>query len=98
MDNLNVNAKQIQKNEDDEELEESLPNESKSDKFKRIAERRTNTIILSIRKLQYLSNRNNYEYSDSEVKQIFTAIEEELKKVSDSFLPSIKQPNLFKFK
>ena len=53
--------------------------EEKRERFKRVAENRTNRIIESIRLLGNCSNRSNYEYSDEDVAKIFSAIEKELK-------------------
>lgn len=53
--------------------------QEKSQRFKRVAEARTNKIIESIRLLRNCSNRSNYSYSEEDVKKIFSAIESELK-------------------
>lgn len=54
-------------------------NESKKEKFVRIAEARTNKIIDMIRLLGNCSNTSTYDYSKDDVKKIFSAIESELK-------------------
>lgn len=59
--------------------------ETKHEKFKRIAERRVNSIIDQIRILGNLSNTSNYEYSLDEVHQIFKTIEVELKNTKEMF-------------
>lgn len=59
--------------------------ESKSEKFKRIAENRTNRIIDQIRVLGNLSNTSNYEFTMDEVDQIFKSIQTELKKTREMF-------------
>ena len=51
----------------------------KAERFKRVAEGRTNKIIDQIRLLGNCSNRSNYEYSHEDIKKIFSAIESELK-------------------
>ena len=51
----------------------------KRERFIRIAEARTDKIIKMIRLLSNCSNRAAYEYTDDEVRQIFGAIEKELK-------------------
>ncbi len=51
----------------------------KAERFKRVAENRTNKIIDQIRLLGNCSNRSNYEYTDEDVKKIFLAIESELR-------------------
>ncbi len=59
--------------------------ETKSEKFKRIAENRTNRIIEQIRVLGNLSNTSNYEFTMDEVDQIFKSIQVELKKTKELF-------------
>ncbi len=51
----------------------------KTERFKRVAEGRTNKIINQIRLLGNCANKSNYEYSDEDIKKIFSAIENELK-------------------
>ena len=53
--------------------------ESKRERFKRIAENRTNKIINMSDLLGNCANKNNYEYTDEEIKTIFNAIESSLK-------------------
>ncbi len=51
----------------------------KSERFKRVAENRTNKIINSLRLLGNCANKSNYEYTEDEVKKIFAAIEAEVR-------------------
>lgn len=60
--------------------------ETKRSRFVRIAEARTNKIIHTIRLLGNCSNANAYEYSEQDIKKIFTAIENELKKSRERFV------------
>ena len=53
--------------------------QEKKERFRRVAENRTNRIIDQIRLLGNCSNRSNYEYTEEEVKKIFTVIESELR-------------------
>ena len=53
--------------------------ESKSDKFHRLAERRASEIISKLRLLANLSDKRKYDYSEEHVKQLFDALESELK-------------------
>ena len=51
----------------------------KQERFIKIAENRTNNIINTLRLLGNCANTNNYKYTDAQVKQIFSAIESELR-------------------
>lgn len=53
--------------------------ESKREKFKRLAEARTNKIIDMIRLLGNLSSKSTYDYFDDDVVKIFNSIEKEIK-------------------
>ena len=57
----------------------------KIERFKRVAENRTNKIIEQIRLLGNCSNRSNYEYKNEDVKKIFAAIESELKEAKQKY-------------
>jgi hypothetical protein len=59
--------------------------EEKREKFKRIAENRTNRIINDLYLLGNCSNRSNYEYTEEDVKKIFSAIEAALKESKQQF-------------
>lgn len=59
--------------------------ESKRDKFVRIAEARTNKILNMIDLLGNCSNPSIYEYSQSDVNQIFSAIENAVKDAKKKF-------------
>lgn len=56
-----------------------MKNETKRERFVRIAEARTNKIITTVRLLGNCSNRGNYDFTDADVQKIFGAIEKELK-------------------
>mgnify|MGYP000951489424 CR=1 FL=1 len=60
--------------------------ESKRDRFVRIVENRTNKILDMLRLLANCSNKSNYEYTDEDIKQIFAAIEKEVKATKNAFL------------
>ena len=60
--------------------------ENKRERFVRIAEARTNKIIDMLRLLGNCSNKSNYDYTDEDVKQIFAAIEKEIKASRNAFM------------
>lgn len=72
--------------------------ESKSDKFVRIAEARTNKIINMIKLLGNCSNKNTYDYSKEDVRKIFNAIDEELKIAKAKFEQGSESNKKFKLR
>lgn len=54
-------------------------NENKRARFKRLATKRANNAINTIRLIGNLSNTNNYSFTESDVVTIFGAIDEEIK-------------------
>lgn len=84
--------------EDVESDEGESPNETKNEKFIRIAEGRVTKILAWIKKLDNLSNRGNYEFTDEQVEQMFTAIEGELAEIKSHFIKSEKEEKRFKFR
>ena len=59
--------------------------ESKHDKFVRLAEARTNKIIDTQQLLGNCSNTSVYEYTQDEVEETFQAIEQELREAKKKF-------------
>jgi len=59
--------------------------ESKRQKFVRLATKRTNLVIKKLEVLGKLSNRGNYEYRDEDIERIFVAIQEKMDEVRDMF-------------
>lgn len=59
--------------------------ESKHERFVRIAEARTNKMIDLIRLLGNCSSKTNYEYSEEEIRRIFSTIEKELRNARSKF-------------
>jgi len=70
--------------------------ESKTDTFKRIAERRVRSVLKSLRLLGNCSNRNNYEYSQEQINKIFVKISETLIDTENLFTKSKKEVESFK--
>lgn len=65
--------------------EKSSLKESKREKFVRLAEARTNKIIDMLDLLGNCANKNIYEYTPSDVNQIFSSIENHLKDAKRKF-------------
>ena len=57
----------------------------KHERFKKIAEQRTNKILKTLKLLGNCANKGNYAYTDEEVRKIFNAIERELKVTKSKF-------------
>ena len=60
-------------------------NETKRERFVRLAEARTNKILDMLKLLGNCSSKSNYEYSDDDVKKIFNAIDREVKNAKAKF-------------
>ena len=58
-----------------EETKKVQDNESKADKFVRLGEYRVNKVIDAIGRLENLSNRTNYEYTQEQVEAMFSTLE-----------------------
>ena len=63
-----------------------MSQETKRERFVRIAEARTNKILEMMRLLGNCSSKSNYEYNDEDIKKIFSALEKELKNTKNRFL------------
>ena len=63
-----------------------MKKESKRERFIRLAEARTNKLLEMMRLLGNCSSKSNYDYTDEDVKKIFTALEKELKNTKNKFL------------
>lgn len=65
--------------------------ETKRERFVRLAEARTNKIIDMLKLLGNCASKANYEYTDEDVRKIFTAIEREMKNARAKFNGSDNQ-------
>jgi hypothetical protein len=63
-----------------------MEQESRHDRFKRLASKRTNEILEKIRILGNCSNKSSYEYTEEEINKIFSEIEKQLKLTKSKFL------------
>jgi len=60
--------------------------ETRKERFKRLATARTKAVLDKLRLLGNLSNRANYDYSEEEVRKIFSAVESQLRNVKARFI------------
>ena len=72
--------------------------ETKNEKFVRVAESRTNKIIDMIRLLGNCSSTATYEYTDEDVKKIFTVIDQELKVCKGKYQDTSNKESKFKLR
>lgn len=63
-----------------------MSEETKRERFVRIAEARTNKILEMLRLLGNCSSKSNYEFTDDDIKQIFGTLEKELRNTKNKFL------------
>lgn len=63
-----------------------MAKEIKREKFVRLAEARTNKIIEMLRLLGNCSSKANYEYTDDDIRKIFSTIDKEVKNTKNRFL------------
>lgn len=62
--------------------------ETKAARFKRIATRRTQRILDALRVLGNCANRSVYDYTDDDVRKIFSALEKQLADTKAKFKDS----------
>lgn len=75
-----------------------MSSETTTERFNRVAEPRTNAILEKLRLLGQCSNRNNYSYTDEKIRQIFRAIDTELRKTKALFNRRTSKDGKFKLK
>ncbi|MBI5676251.1 MAG: hypothetical protein HZC48_10580 [Nitrospirae bacterium] len=63
-----------------------MKQESRHERFKRIASKRTNDILEKIRILGNCSNKSSYEYTEEEINKIFSELDKQLKLTKGKFL------------
>lgn len=75
-----------------------MPDESRNERFRRLAETRGDRLIREISLLGNLANRKNYDYTPEEVDALFRPIEAELKEVRALFDPAATSSRKVTFK
>jgi len=71
---------------------------SKRERFVRVAERRTNNVLLNLRLLGNCSNRQNYQYDQEDVKRIFQALDAEVRRIKGLFESALGNARQFSLK
>ena len=66
-------------------MEEKMKGETKEKRFLRIAEKRVQRVLDSIKSLANCSNKRMYEWNDEQLKKIWDSIDRELEKCKMSF-------------
>lgn len=66
-------------------MRKSPENETKRERFKRLASLRTNEVLNRLKILGNCANRQMYEYSKDEVDKIFDEINRKLKEIKAKF-------------
>jgi len=67
-------------------------NENKRDRFRRLAQRRTNEVIRRLRILGNCADKGRYEYAKEDMERIFAAIDRRLNKTKAKFdLPTDRE-------
>ena len=66
--------------------------ENKQEKFIRIASKRTDSVLIALRRLKNCSIRSQYEYTSEQVEKITCALDEAIAEVKAAFreLPKVK--------
>lgn len=60
-------------------------NETRKDRFKRLATLRTNVVLKRLKVLGNCSNRSTYEYTEEEINKIFSEIERKVRETKAKF-------------
>lgn len=62
-----------------------MPKRDKAEKFVELANKRVNKALKHLKLVGNLSNRNNYEYSEQQVRKIVKALQEEIDGIRQRF-------------
>lgn len=73
-----------------------METETKKERFKRIAGARTVKILNMLKLLGNCANTGNYEYSEKDVRKIFSTLETDMNNVKTLFLKQSNDSSKFK--
>lgn len=71
---------------------------TRRDRFENVAARRTQKILEFLDSLANCSNRNNYEYTENDIRKMFSAIRERVKTSEAAFDKELNRSEKNKFK
>jgi len=58
---------------------------TKDQRFQDVASKRVKNVLVALQSLQKCSNKNNYTYTDAQVKKMFAALQSELDNTKRAF-------------
>lgn len=61
-------------------------NETRSDRFRRLAQKRVTAVMKKLEVLSNLSNKSQYEWTDDEIERAFEAIRDKMQKAKSTFV------------
>ncbi len=64
---------------------QEIKKEDRVSRFKRVAQRRTENVLNSLRVLGNCANKSTYQYTEEDIAKIFRAIEEQLRLSKSEF-------------
>lgn len=71
---------------------------SRRERFERVAGNRVNNLLITLNSLSKCSNKNNYEYDETDVRKMFKVIREKLVDVEKDFSGQLNKESKSKFK
>ncbi|MFA4851789.1 MAG: hypothetical protein WC599_04660 [Bacteroidales bacterium] len=71
---------------------------TRRERFEKVAAKRTQKILDFLDSLANCSNRSNYEYTDADVRKMFSAIKDKLKNTEAAFGNAMNRSEKNKFK
>ncbi|MEG0154923.1 MAG: hypothetical protein RR869_09520 [Lachnospiraceae bacterium] len=80
-----------------EEQDTAIENESKSEKFIRLAQGRVTKARDAVSRISHLANTSAYEYTPEQVEQMFSVLEGEIEQVKAQFEKPVKDKKAFSF-
>jgi len=74
-------------------MQKAPKNETKKERFKRLATLRTNEVLARLKILGNCANRSMYEYTEDEINKIFSEIDKRNKEIKGRFYFHKKDKN-----